>query len=109
MDCIPYINDLQIEINILKDVNQNNNKDIQKKIEEKEKLIEKCKDNLEKLSDNKICYRIYRYMLAGLNPSKAVEKVAEENYFNNVKPNSTKIIWTNYYRKVKDILLVSEK
>ena len=51
MDCIPYINDLQLEINMLKDIKGSNNDEyIDKKIQEKTILIEKCKENLSKLS-----------------------------------------------------------
>ena len=41
MDCIPYINDLQIEIKILKDVRANGNSDISsidEQIRKKEEL-----------------------------------------------------------------------
>ena len=103
MECIKYINDLEIEIQILKDLKGNIKCDvseIDEKIKNKEQLINKCKENLSKLSDNQICYRIYLHMLNGLNPSKAVEKVAEENYMNNVMPNSIPAIWL-YYRKLK--------
>lgn len=106
MECIKYINDLELEIKILKDLKGNIDCDISEideKIKAKEQLIEKCKDNLSKLSDNQICYRIYLHMLNGLNPSKAIEKVAEENYVNDVKPSSTQSLWL-YYKKIKKIL-----
>ena len=107
MDCIPYINDLQIEIQILKDVKANGNCDLEKineQINDKEKLIEKCKDNLSQLSDNQICYRLYLKMLNGLKPSRAIEEIANENFTNDIKPSDINSLWVNYYRKVKKIL-----
>ena len=106
MECIKYINDLETEIQILKDLKGNINCDsfeIDEKIKNKEQLIENCKKNLSKLSDNQICYRIYLHMLNGLNPSKAIEKVAEENYANNVKPTSICVLW-EYYKKIKKMI-----
>lgn len=103
MECIKYINDLETEIQILKDLKGNIDCDIseiEEKIKNKEQLIEKCKENLAKLSNDKICYRIYLHMLNGLNPSKAIEKVAEENYINDVKPASICVLW-EYYKKIK--------
>lgn len=106
MDCIPFINDLQIEIKILQDVKKGGNCDveaIEKRIYEKEQLLKKCKENLSKVSNNKICYRIYLKMLNGLNASKALEEVAEENYKNGIKPTSVSNLWT-YYKKMKKML-----
>lgn len=107
MDCIPYINDLQIEIQILKDVKANGNCNvdlIEEKIDEKEKLIEKCKDNLSKLSNKNVEYRLYLYIINGLSPTKAVERIANENLRNNIKPADVSTIWTNYYKKIKKYL-----
>ncbi len=109
MDCIPYINDLQTEIMILKDVKATGDCDLEeinKKIVEKEELIEKCKYNLSKLSDNQICYRIYLYILNGMKISKAIEKVAEENYLKGIKPTSEAGIYKYYYPKLKKIINV---
>lgn len=104
MDCIPYIDDLQIEINILKDIQHNGDCDIEqidKKIKEKELLIQKCKENLSKLSINSIEYRLYLKILSGLKPSRAIEEIANENYNNNKKPFTPSKIWKNYYPKIK--------
>ena len=46
MDCIPYINDLQLEIKILEDVKKSGHcarEEIDKKIKDKQELIERCK------------------------------------------------------------------
>ena len=106
MDCIPYINDLQVEIEILKDVAKNGNCDIDlvnKQINEKEILIQKCRENLEKLSINSIEQRIYLKILEGKKPSVAIKEIADENYINDIKPSSPSKLW-NYYKKVKEIL-----
>ena len=101
MDCIPYINDLEIEIKILKDVRANGNTSlIDEQIRKKEELLNECKNNLSKLSDNQIEYRLYLALLSGLNPNKAVEKIADENHFNNIKPSSISGIW-NYYQRLQ--------
>ena len=107
MECIKYINDLELEIKILKDLKGNIDCDISEideKIQNKEQLIEKCKENLSKLSDNQICYRIYLHMLNGLKPSKAIEKVAEENYIKGIRPMEPTTLWINYYKKIQKIL-----
>lgn len=106
MDCIPYINDLQVEIKILKDIkaNQNcNTNEIDKKIQEKERLIDICKNNLSKLTINSIEYRLYLKILNGKSPTKAVEEVAEENYLNDIKPSSIRPIWEKY-KNMKNII-----
>lgn len=104
MDCIKYINDLQLEITMLEDLkNKSNEEDINKKIEIKKDILQKCKDNLEKLSFNQIYYKLYLNILNGLTPSQAVDKVAEDNYLNDVKPTAPSNIW-KYYNKMKKIL-----
>lgn len=108
MDCIPYINDLQLEIYILDDIkkvcgNEDKVKKIDIKINERKSLIKKCEENLSKLSDNNIEYRLYLKILDGKRPSKAVEEIADENYENDLKPTSLSNIW-NYYKKIKKII-----
>ena len=104
MDCIKYINDLQLEITMLEDLkNKSNEEDINKKIEIKKDRLQKCKINLEKLSSNQIYYKLYLNILNGLTPSKAVETVAENNYLNDIKPCSVASIW-EYYKKMKKII-----
>ena len=112
MECIKYINDLELEIKILKDLKGNIDCDISEideKIQNKEQLLEKCKENLSKLSNDKICYRVYLHMLNGLNPSRAIEKVAEENMYLGIKPMTPDVIWRNYYPILKKILQKSVK
>lgn len=109
MDCIKYINDLSVEIEILKDLLTSSEKDkleIEDRINRKAVILEKCKRNLEKLSDNQVCYRIYLNILNGMSVSKAIEKVADENYINNVKPSSSETIWKYYYPNLKKIINV---
>ena len=102
MECIKYINDLNIEISMLEDVKKGGLCDIDE-IDKIKNILEKCKTNLSQLSDNQICYRLYLKMLNGFTPTKAVEKVAEENYLNDVSPSAVSKIW-DYYRKLKKIL-----
>lgn len=99
MDCIPYINDLLIEIDTLERIN-NNNPEIDSKIQKKKQLIEECKINLSKLSEKSIEYRIYLKLLNGKTPTQAVEEVADENFMKDVKPNSHAQIW-RYYKILK--------
>ena len=56
---------------------------------------------LERLGD--IGKRLYFKLNSGAKPTKAVEEVAEENYFNDVKPSSIPSIW-RYYIKLKNYL-----
>lgn len=105
MDCISYINDLIIEIDILKKLD-NNNPEIINKINEKEKLLEECKFNLSKLSKNSIEYRIYLYYLNGMPINKAIQKVADENYRNDIKPFTERAIYKNYYKNIKNFIKV---
>lgn len=108
MECIKYINDLKIEIDMLNDTlndcrDEREYKNITRILASKNELMKKYKDNLEKLSDNQIEYRIYLKMLNGIKPSKAVEEVAEENYLNNIKPNSLTQVWI-YYQNLQKII-----
>lgn len=108
MDCIPYINDLVIEIRILKEIKKSDMTrsrvdGIDKLIYDKERIINKCKKNLQRLSDNQICYRLYLKMLNGMSPTKAVESIANENYYRNLKPTATSKLW-KYYKNVKNVV-----
>lgn len=103
MDCIPYIKNLLLEIEMLEKIN--NNPEIDKKIQEKKDLVEACKETLNKLSTDNIEYRLYMKIINGLNPTKAVKEVADENYINDIKPNSEAQIW-KYYKNLKKIAKV---
>lgn len=107
MECISYINDLNLEIKTLKDIRDGgfgDIEDINEKIQVKEKLLEKCKKNLAMLSGQKIEYRIYLKILEGKKPSKAIEEISEENYLNDLKPTDISTLWTKYYKNLKKIL-----
>lgn len=108
-DCIPYINDLQQEILILNDIKENsdcNLDEINNKIQFKQNLIDKCKDNLSKMSNNSIEYRLYLKLLNGITPTKAVQEIAEENYLNDIKPTNESYIFRTSYKKIKELLKV---
>lgn len=104
MDCIPYVNDLLNEINILKQVDDTNEK-IKNKITEKEEKIKIIKENLSKMSVNSIEYRLYLKILNGKTPTQAVNEIADENFASDIRPNGTTQIW-KYYKKIKKILKV---
>ena len=89
MDCIKYITNLETEIKVLEDIKIDTDCDVQEineKINRKRAILNRCKKNLENLADDEICYRIYVYLLDGMSATKAIEKVAEENFFKNIKP-----------------------
>ena len=104
MDCIPYVNDLLIEIDILSKLD-NDDFDIKRKIKEKKDKIEMIKENLSKMSNNSIEYRLYLKILNGKTPTQAVNEVADENFASDIKPNGTTQIW-KYYKKIKKMLKV---
>ena len=104
MDCISYVNDLLIEIDILNKIN-NDDIDIQKKIKEKQKKTKLVKATLSKLSLTSIEYRLYLKILNGKTPTQAVNEVADENFASDIKPNGTTQIW-KYYKKIKKMLKV---
>lgn len=106
MECISYLKDLEIEIETLNKISEVSDKkdEILDLIDKKKKALEKCKDNLSKLSSKNIEYRIYVHMLNGMTATQAVEKVAEENYINDIKPFTPTAIWKKYYKNLKKIL-----
>lgn len=111
MECIKYINDLNIEIEMLKQSleeckDENEYNKINVIINDKNKKMNKYKENLNKLSDSKIEYRIYLKILNGLSITKAIEEVAEENYLNDTKPTTSYAIWKYYYPNLKKFLNV---
>ena len=103
MDCIPYVNDLLIEIDILNSIDIDD-EDIKRKIKEKQDKIDMIKDNLSKISINSVEYRLYLKILNGKTPTQAVNEIADENYIHGTKPTDISTIWTNYYRKIKKYL-----
>lgn len=108
MDCIAYINDLLLEIDILKKAKSSND-EIEKQILKKEQQISQIKENLSKMSVNSIEYRIYLYYLNGMSLHKAISKVADENYARNIKPSTERALYKNYYKKIKEITQSSLK
>ena len=105
MDAIPYISDLIQEIRILNNLkNDKNDADIDEKINNKQQKINDIKQALSELSNNQICYKLYLYILNGMSPSKAIEKISEENMMNGIKPTDISTLWKNYYKKIKKYL-----
>ena len=71
--------------------------------EELENYIEKYKENLSQLDD--IEARIYyKIVYEGINPTKAIDIIAEENYLNDKKPTSSGHIFREFYPKVKKMI-----
>lgn len=106
MESIAYINDLINEIEIFKNIRDHSIDKIDTLntlIDEKEKLLEQCKINLSKLSNNQIEYKLYLKMLNGKTASQAVSEVADENYMNDIKPSSLSSIWV-YYKNMQKII-----
>ena len=107
-ECLEYINNFEMEIKVLQDlIEKQDNEKIKELLSDninskKDNLI-KHKNILESISSNTICCRIYAKLLNGKTPTRAVEEVANENYFNNIKPCSVSSMW-RYYLKLKDII-----
>ena len=84
-----------------------NNEKFQINFEKIERYLNEYYNILEKI-ENSTELKLYKYLNLGLTPSKAVEKVANENYLNNLKPTSLSNIW-NHYKKLQKILKTGVK
>jgi hypothetical protein len=98
----------EMEINIIETLisktNDTKMKQILKQeVNNKKTLLGKYRSVLSNISSNDICCRLFAKILVGRPPTKAVEEVAEENYFKNIKPSSLSAIW-RYYSKIKQLL-----
>ena len=107
-DCLEYFDRFEMEISVLKDLIKNSDNDrikelLEYSIEEKNNQLKKNKNILESIASNDICCRLYAKILRGKPPTRAVEEVANENYFNNIKPYSVSSIW-RYYLKIKKLI-----
>lgn len=72
-----------------------------------EKYLENYKKSLKEL--NEIESRIYyKIVYEGISVMKAIEKVAEENYLNGVKPTNVQWIHTKIFPNVKKRLIFSK-
>ncbi len=70
---------------------QNNLDEIEAYLNEYNKILENIENSTE--------LKLYKYLNLGLSPSKAVEKVATENYLKDLKPSSIPQCW-RYYKKL---------
>lgn len=84
------------------------------KIQEKRNLInrllyylKKIEYNLSQLQGTE--YQLFFKIINGINISKAIKEIAEENYFNNKKIKDESIIWKKYYPNVKKEILEFKK
>ena len=80
-----------------------NQSEFQIKLNEISDYLQKYYDIVDKL-ESSIELKLYKYLKQGYSPTKAVEKVAEENYLNDIIPSSLPTIW-RYYKKLKKIYM----
>lgn len=94
--------ELALEV-INKELLHNPSKKLLKEKEELENRINFYKTNLSKMPEieNRLYYKI-KY--EGKSIMKAVNEVADENYFNNTTPSDAKWIHTKYFKNVKKYL-----
>jgi len=109
---IKCIKQVELELNTINDELKrigNNPKDIhyfedlqnEKQMLEKQK--NKYKENLKKLPD--LESRIYnKVVYEGINVTKAIRDIADENYMNDQKPTDPDYIFKKYWKKVKEII-----
>ena len=76
---------------------------LKQEINNKKTLLSKYRSILSNISSDDICCRLFAKLLGGRPPTKAVEEVARENYFQNIKPSSLSTIW-RYYSRIKELL-----
>lgn len=79
---------------------------IQKLQNQKRKLEDNVQQYYELLSkmpeiENRLVYKI---VYLGKAPMQAIKEVADENYLNDIKPNSIRQIQRIYYKKVKNVI-----
>jgi len=107
-ECIEYMNNFEMEIIAIEGLIKKTN-DIKlqelltKEIDNKKTLLSKYRSVLSNISSDEICCRLFAKILRGSPPTKAVEEVARENYYQNIKPSSLSTIW-RYYSKIKELL-----
>lgn len=107
-ECLNYMKSFEMEIKALEGlINKTDDVKIkellEKEVDNKKKLLGKYRSVLSNISSNEICCRLFAKIMGGSPPTKAVEEVARENYFQNIKPNSLSAIW-RYYSKIKELL-----
>ena len=81
----------------------NADKELLKEKEELTAYLENYKEALKGLDEieSRIYYKI---VYEGFPPTKAIEKVAEENYLRDIKPNNWVYIYNKIYPTVKKLL-----
>lgn len=106
MIIVKCINDVKTELEVVDLELQrtgNNNPELISKKEELVSYLEKYQNALKNMND--LESRIYcKIVFDGLNPMKAIEKVAEENYLKDIKPSTPLHIYQKYFPKVRKFL-----
>ena len=102
-----YVDSVSMEIDILtKLVDKADTiplkKLLEREIEYKKNTIKLHRSILEQISNNETYRKLYSKLLNGKTPSKAVEEVVNENYYNNIKPYSESSVW-RYYSNLKKL------
>lgn len=101
---ISCIKSAELALEVLEEeYNRNPTKELYDEIEKLEDTINRYKHNLSLMSEieNRLYYKI-KYL--GKNPTLAIKEVADENYFNDVKPSSVSVLWNIYSEKVKKFI-----
>ena len=107
-ECEKYMTSFELEIKIIeglvKKTDNNKIKELLKQdVDNKKNLLSKYRSVLSNIASDEICCRLFAKILEGTPPTIAVEKIATENYHNNIKPYSLSAIW-RYYSKIKELL-----
>lgn len=107
-ECIKYMDNFEMEIIALEGLMRRTDDSkmqqlLEKEVNNKKTLLSKYRSVLSNISSNDICCRLFAKIIGGSPPTKAVEEVAQENYFRNIKPSSLSAIW-RYYGKIKQLL-----
>lgn len=101
---IECIKSAELALEVLQaEYKHNPSEDLANEIQYLNDRIRNYKNNLSKMPEieNRLYYKI---MYEGKNIMKAVNEVADENYFNGVKPANYQWIYDKYYKKIKNLI-----
>jgi hypothetical protein len=107
-ECLKYMNSFEMEIATIEGLINKTDDDKMKtlltqEVDNKKTLLGKYRSVLSNIASDDICCRLFAKVLGGTPPTKAVEEIANENYYRNIKPSSLSTIW-RYYSKIKELL-----
>ncbi len=84
-------------------VNQQYICELSKNKDELERYLNQYKKNLSEL-DNIEARLYYKIVYEGLPPTKAINKIADENYARDLRPSSPEHIFRTFYPKIKKLI-----